>query len=113
MNKSGVVRTLAAAFAVWLVTGLSIAHAGGHTGDKMTGVWQSDRNFVHNNLSCMQSWHCMLTSDLPHGTDTMVVTTPNQITEGTCGAGEGTAGSCNTCVSAPPSDACEYWLEEK
>lgn len=87
------------------------ALAGDMVGSKSPGTWVAG-SFAQTNIKCLQAWVCDSGAVL-HSPDTLLVTTKNTNTWGTCNAAGGPADSCNTCSAVKPNEACEYWLEKK
>lgn len=90
-------------------SGVALAQA---TGAKKAGKWVKG-SFAQVNVFCVQAYQCIPGVNVLHGSDTVVMTTPNEGIKGVCNAGGGPTDSCNICASNPPSKRCEYWLEKK
>jgi hypothetical protein len=76
------------------------------------GSWVTGGPHTHINVACFQVWKCD-SGPVLHAPNFRVVTTPNKQTTGVCSAGSGPIDSCNNCVTAPPTEKCEYWLEPR
>ena len=81
--------------------------------DRSPGRWTEHGSFTQINVFCRQAWRCIPGVDVLHPSGTTVVTTPDEVTNGTCSADGGPADSCNTCVTGEPNTPCEYWLESR
>jgi hypothetical protein len=102
-------RTLVAAALVLAVAGVAIA--GQIVGPKSQGKWVQG-SYAQVNLWCVAAFQCTH-PPLLHGSDTVVVTTPNEPVKGICNAAGGDIEGCNACSASPPIKPCEYWLEKK
>lgn len=100
-------RAIAATMFVFAVAAL----AGDMVGSKSPGTWVAG-SFAQANIKCLQAWICD-SGQVLHSPDTVVVTTPNSSSWGTCNAGNGPSDSCGVCSASPPSESCQYWLEKK
>src|SRR5947209_8041225 len=91
----------ATAVTAFVFTAASLA--GDMVGSKSRGTWVAG-SFAQANIKCLQAWICD-SGPVLHGPDTVVVTTPNSSSWGTCNAAGGPVDSCNTCAADKPSQA--------
>jgi hypothetical protein len=76
------------------------------------GVWSTDDStFAQANVFCTRTYVCVPAQDVVYGADKKIASTPPQLVRGVCSADGGPADSCNTCLTIPPTDKCEWHLE--
>ena len=102
-----------ALFSVLAVAALSAAVGGAMVGSKSPGKWVQESNFAQVHTRCLAAFACVPATDVLHGADTVVKTTPSEPVWGVCNAAGGDIEGCNACSATVPSKACEYWLEKK
>lgn len=77
------------------------------------GVWTPEPNFAQVNVACSRVYRCAPATDVLHSADTKVVSTSPKLVWGVCSASGGAVDSCNTCLTNPPADRCEWHTEPK
>lgn len=81
--------------------------------DEQTGIWSPDSTFAQLNVACVRTYTCGPSDAEMYSADQKIVASgPRQVT-GVCSAGDGPVGSCNVCLTNPPSDPCKWHLERR
>lgn len=106
-------RSMAAAAAIAVVALTS----GDAVGFAQPGVWSPYANFVtipETPGACSRVYSCGPASPQMFSADQQVAATSPKLVIGVCSTGGGgQIDECGVCLTNPPSEPCEWWLEQR
>ena len=84
--------------------------------DVNRGAWSPESNFTANpipSLGCYRMYICGPEQQVMYDANCRLAATPPLGVTGVCTAGGGDISSCNACLTNPPSDPCQWHLEQR